>query len=38
MHRYMNLMTDYAFKAVFGSVKNKKITIRFLNRVLNAKD
>ena len=38
MSRYMNLMTDYAFKAVFGSEKNKKVTIKFLNQILDAED
>lgn len=28
---FMNLMTDFAFKRLFGSVKNKPILIRFLN-------
>lgn len=34
----MNLLTDYAFKAVFGSEKNKKVTIKFLNTILAGKE
>lgn len=38
MSRYMNLMTDFAFKYVFGSEKNKPVLIKFLNRVLDEED
>lgn len=38
MPRYMNLMSDYAFKRTFGSEKNKSILIQFLNHILNLED
>ena len=38
MARYMNLLTDYAFKFVFGSEKHKKVTIKFLNTILEGKE
>ncbi len=28
---FMNLMTDFAFKRLFGSPKRKRLLIRFLN-------
>lgn len=31
---FMNLMTDFAFKYLFGSKKRKKLLIRFLNIIL----
>lgn len=34
---FMNLMTDFAFKRLFGSPKRKKLLIRFLN-IIFAKD
>ncbi|OLN23151.1 hypothetical protein BTO30_04050 [Domibacillus antri] len=34
LDRLMDLKVDYAFKALFGSEKNKRITIVFLNAVL----
>ncbi len=34
----MNLLTDFAFKKVFGSEENKKVLIKFLNAVLEGKD
>ncbi len=36
--RYMNLLTDYAFKRVFGSERNKPVLIKFLNAALNGKE
>ncbi len=36
--RYMNLLTDYAFKRVFGSEQNKGVLINFLNAALNGKE
>lgn len=36
--RYMNLMTDYAFKRIFGSEKNKNILIKLLNTLVDEKD
>lgn len=38
MARYMNLLTDYAFKFVFGSEKHKKVVIKFLNTILTGKE
>lgn len=38
MSRYMNLMTDFAFKYVFGSEKKKPVLIKFLNRILDEED
>lgn len=38
MARYMNLMSDYAFKRTFGSEKHKNVLIRFLNHILNPED
>lgn len=38
MPRYMNLLTDYAFKYVFGSEKHKKVLIKFLNTILEGKE
>lgn len=34
----MNLLTDYAFKRTFGTEKNKKILINFLNSALEGKE
>lgn len=36
--KYMNLLTDYAFKLVFGSEKNKSVLINFLNAALQGKE
>ena len=33
-HRYVDLLTDSGFKAVFGDQKNKQVLIDFLNAVL----
>lgn len=38
MARYMNLMSDYAFKRTFGSEKHKNVLIRFLNHILEPED
>ena len=38
MPRYMNLLTDYAFKYVFGSEKHKQVLIKFLNTILEGKE
>lgn len=38
MARYMNLLTDYAFKFVFGSEKHKNVVIKFLNTILKGKE
>lgn len=35
LHKLMDLKVDYAFKQLFGSEKNKNITIVFLNAILN---
>ena len=32
--RYMNLLTDYAFKKIFGTEKNKALLIAFLNEIV----
>ena len=34
IQRYVNLMSDYGFKQVFGQVANKEILITFLNEVI----
>lgn len=34
LNKLMDLTVDYAFKQMFGSEKNKKITIVFLNAIL----
>ncbi|MCT6922717.1 Rpn family recombination-promoting nuclease/putative transposase [Metasolibacillus sp.] len=34
LHKLMDLKVDYAFKQMFGSEKNKEITIVFLNAIL----
>lgn len=34
LYKFMDLTVDYAFKQMFGSKKNKKITIVFLNAIL----
>jgi predicted transposase/invertase (TIGR01784 family) len=36
--RYMNLMTDFAFKKVFGTEENKALLIAFLNEVVPHKE
>ncbi len=33
-HRYVDLLTDSGFKAVFGDQKNKQVLIDFLNASL----
>lgn len=38
MARYMNLLTDYGFKRIFGSEDNKKILINFLNVILKGEE
>ncbi len=38
MKRYMHLMSDYAFKKIFGSEENKSILIKFLNAVIPNED
>lgn len=35
LHKLMDLKVDYAFKQLFGTEKNKEITVVFLNAVLN---
>ncbi|KEF39465.1 conserved hypothetical protein, putative transposase or invertase [Schinkia azotoformans MEV2011] len=35
LHKLMDLKIDYAFKQLFGMEKNKKITVVFLNAILN---
>lgn len=35
LHRLMDLKVDYAFKQLFGTEKNKEITVVFLNAILN---
>lgn len=30
---FINLQTDYGFKRMFGSIKNKRVLIRFLNAI-----
>lgn len=35
LHKLMDLKVDYAFKQLFGSERNKKITIVFLNAILH---
>lgn len=35
MSRYLNLLTDYAFKMVFGQDRNKDILLDFINAVLD---
>lgn len=34
LHKLMDLKVDYAFKQLFGSEKNKEITVVFLNAIL----
>lgn len=34
IQRYVNLMSDYGFKQVFGQVANKEILIAFLNEII----
>lgn len=34
IHELMDLKIDYAFKQLFGSEKNKDITVVFLNAIL----
>lgn len=34
LDRLMDLKVDYAFKQLFGSEKNKKVTVVFLNAIL----
>lgn len=34
LDRLMDLKVDYAFKQLFGSEKNKEITVVFLNAIL----
>lgn len=34
LHRLMDLKVDYAFKQLFGTEKNKEITVVFLNAIL----
>jgi len=34
--RYVNLLTDFGFKRVFGSEPNKQLLIDFLNTLLPA--
>ncbi|MDE6247163.1 MAG: Rpn family recombination-promoting nuclease/putative transposase [Muribaculaceae bacterium] len=36
--RYMHLMTDYAFKRIFGSEETKQTLILFLNDILEGKE
>ncbi|MDE6559481.1 MAG: Rpn family recombination-promoting nuclease/putative transposase, partial [Muribaculaceae bacterium] len=36
--RYMHLLTDYAFKRLFGSEKHKPLLIDFLNSALGGKE
>ena len=31
---FINIQTDYGFKRIFGTPKNKRILIRFLNALL----
>ena len=35
IQRYVNLMSDYGFKQVFGQVANKEILIAFLNEIIS---
>lgn len=35
LHQLMDLKVDYAFKQLFGSEKNKEITVVFLNAILH---
>lgn len=34
LHELMDLKIDYAFKQLFGTEKNKQLTIVFLNAIL----
>ncbi|OZI12563.1 hypothetical protein CEW92_05925 [Bacillaceae bacterium SAS-127] len=35
LNQLMDLKIDYAFKQLFGTEKNKNITVVFLNAILN---
>lgn len=38
LSRYLNMLTDYAFKVIFGQEHNKDLLIDFINTVLDGAD